>query len=73
LQGYETARNIKVLKNVLKLLSSKKSFISLYTYDSILVDYSNEDGEDTLESIKSSMNPENKFPVNYKVSNNMVF
>lgn len=73
IQGYETARNTVVLKDLLKLLSSKRSFISLYTYDSILIDFKEEEGEGLLKEVKEIMEADNKFPVHYKASSNLVF
>ena len=39
LQNYETSNNIVILYQILKLLRGKKTEIVLYTYDSILIDY----------------------------------
>lgn len=66
MQNYETTRNVNVLKNALRLLSNKKSFISLYTYDSILIDYSKDDGKELLHQLESILSEKNNFPVHYK-------
>jgi len=43
LQNLETSTNTLILWDIIKLLSKKQSKIVLYTYDSILIDYSEED------------------------------
>ena len=50
LQNLETSTNVCIVWDIIKLLKNKKTKIVLYTYDSILLDYSNEDN--VLESIK---------------------
>ena len=50
LQNLETSTNVLIIWDVIKLLKNKNTKIVLYTYDSILLDYCNED--DILESIK---------------------
>jgi len=50
LQNLETSTNVVILWEIFKLLKSKHSNIVLYTYDSILIDYSKEDN--ILEDIK---------------------
>jgi len=49
LQNLETSTNVLILWNVIRFLRNKSTKIVLYTYDSILLDY-NED-EDILEEI----------------------
>ena len=51
LQNLETSTNVLILWDIIKLLKNKKTKIVLYTYDSILLDYYNEDN--ILESIKN--------------------
>ncbi len=51
LQTYETERNMLVLEKLFYFLSSKKSKVILYCYDSILFDFCKEDGESTLSFI----------------------
>ncbi len=72
MQSLETSNNITILKNVLRYLRDKKSFITLYTYDAILFDFSKEDGKGTLTDIKTIMENEGKYPVNFKYSTNLV-
>jgi len=56
IQSGETFYNVNSIKGVQAYLATrKKSCILLYTYDSILLDYSEEDGRDTLVEIKRLM------------------
>ena len=71
MQSLETSRNIVVLKKLLKYLQTKKKTISLYTYDSIIMDFDKEDGKDTLENIKSIMEEGGKYPVSFKYSKDL--
>lgn len=43
IQNLETATNVNILWDIIKLLRGKKSQIVLYTYDSILIDYHKDD------------------------------
>ena len=52
LQNMETSVNIQILLKIHKILLGKYSKIVLYTYDSFLIDW-NEDEEDELEQIKN--------------------
>ena len=72
IQNLETSRNVLILKELLRYLKDKETKISLYTYDSILLDFSKKDGKGTLEEIESILNENNKFPVRFKFSENMV-
>jgi len=72
MQSLETARNVLILKEVLKYLRDKKTKIALYTYDAILFDFSKEDGKETLEDIKRIMEEGGKYPVKFKYSKNLV-
>jgi hypothetical protein len=49
LQNLETSTNVRIIWDVVKILKGKKTQIVLYTYDSILLDYSE---ENTLDDIK---------------------
>ena len=71
MQSLETSRNIVILKKLLKYLKTKKTTISLYTYDSIIMDFDKEDGKDTLENIKSIMEEGGKYPVSFKYSKDL--
>jgi len=68
----ETSNNITILKEVLRYLQDKKTFITLYTYDAILFDFSKEDGKSTLEDIKNIMEGEGKYPVKFKYSKDLM-
>jgi hypothetical protein len=72
MQSLETSNNIAILKNVLKYLKDKKSFIALYTYDAILFDFSKEDGKEVLENIKNIMETGGKYPVKFKYSKDLL-
>ena len=72
MQSLETSNNITILKEVLRYLQDKKTFITLYTYDAILFDFSKEDGKETLEDIKRIMELGNKYPVKFKYSTDLV-
>ena len=43
LQNYETSQNILILWDILSILRGKKSKLVLYTYDSFLIDLSDEE------------------------------
>lgn len=72
MQSLETSNNITILKEVLKYLRDKKSFITLYVYDAIVFDFSKEDGKQTLEDIKNIMEKQGKYPTKFKYSSNLV-
>lgn len=72
MQSLETARNITILKEVLAYLRDKKTRIALYTYDAVLFDFSKEDGKETLEDLEKLLNPNKKYPVKFKYSQNLV-
>jgi hypothetical protein len=64
IQSGETFYNVISIRNVLRYLEDKQSNIILYTYDSILVDYSREDGKEVLKEIKNLLENEFGFKVN---------
>jgi hypothetical protein len=65
IQSHETSNNVKILTNILHILSDKKTKLVLYTYDAFLFDYAKEDGPELLEQIKESI----PYPVNVKQGN----
>jgi len=73
MQSLETSRNILVLKSLLKYLDTKKTKISLVTYDSILLDFSKEDDIETLEQIEKIITENNKYPVKFKYGKDLNF
>lgn len=72
IQAYETARNVAALYNVMKQLRYCKTKLLLVTYDSILLDYSEEDGEELLTKIKEELEC-GKFPVSVDFSKDLNF
>jgi len=72
MQSMETSRNIKVLKELLGYLQNKHSKIALYVYDAIILDFSKEDGKETLEEVQRIMEAGGKYPVKFKYAKNLV-
>ena len=72
MQSLETSRNINILKEVLRYLKNKKTKAVLYTYDSILFDFSKEDGKGILEELELILSENNKYPVKFKFSKDLV-
>jgi hypothetical protein len=72
-QSLETGRNVEILKKVLFLLHNKESFLALYTYDSIIIDFSLKDGKQTVEEIKNYMEEKGKYPIRVKESSDFYF
>ena len=57
LQNLETANNVCIMWDVIKLLKGKETQIVLYTYDSILLDYNEDDN--ILKDIQNQFNKHN--------------
>jgi len=72
MQSLETSRNIKILKEVLRYLKDKKTKAVLYTYDSILFDFSKDDGKELLQDLENILSEDGKYPVSFKFSSNLV-
>ena len=72
MQSLETSRNITILYKVLKYLQNKETKVSLYTYDSILFDFSKQDGKDTLSDLEEILSEGGKYPVKFRYSDNLV-
>ena len=70
IQSGETYYNVNSIKNVLKYLDGKESNIILYTYDSILIDYSREDGKEVLKEIKRLLESGFGFKINTSYGTN---
>ena len=70
MQSLETSRNVLILKEVLRELKGKDTKIVLYTYDSIVIDYSKKE-EQTLKNIIKIMEEDNKYPVKLEKSNHL--
>jgi hypothetical protein len=73
IQSLETSRNILVLKDALQYLRDKRTKIALYTYDSVLVDYSKQDGKQVLEDLEKILSQDGKYPVKFKGAKDLVF
>ena len=69
IQSAETYYNVNSIKKVQEYLVNLKTNIILYTYDSILIDYSREDGKEILIKIKKLMEEEG-FRVKVKYGTN---
>ena len=74
LQGYETAQNILVLWDIVRILMGKNTKLVLYTYDSFLFDV-DETETDVLEEIKNifkkyKLNTKNKTGYDYDFGKN---
>lgn len=70
LQSGETFYNVRSILELQEYLATKKSSIILYTYDSVLIDYSRDDGKETLLKIKSLLESTFGFKVKAKYGNN---
>lgn len=55
IQSLETKSNVELVGKVLDYLEQKKSKVVLYTYDSILLDFSKEDGMETVTTVKQML------------------
>lgn len=73
IQATETARNILVLKDTLSYLKDKKTKVALYTYDSVLLDFSKQDGKQVLNDLESILSENGKYPVKFKYSKDLGF
>jgi DNA polymerase I-like protein with 3'-5' exonuclease and polymerase domains len=64
IQAFETEYNITLLSRIFGLLEGKKSKMVLYVYDSMLFDFSLEDGRETLHSLQKLISSD--FPIKIK-------
>jgi hypothetical protein len=64
IQAFETEYNFTILSKLFRLLEGKKSKITLYVYDSILIDFALEDGKETFLEIKNTIS--SIFPIKIK-------
>jgi hypothetical protein len=74
LQSYETERNMAVIHNLLYRISSYSSKLTLYTYDSFLIDFDMKDGGQIVRIVKEELEQNGKFPVKIEIGadyNNM--
>lgn len=72
IQCAETVNNVEKLVKLKDYLETKKSRVVLVVYDSILVDFSQEDGIETLEGIKQILEDDD-FAVKAKIGSNYNF
>jgi len=72
IQCLETVNNVKKLDKLKHYLQDKKSKVLLVVYDSILIDYSVEDGKGTLLHIKDILEAD-RFRVKAKKGHNYNF
>jgi len=72
IQSYETSRNVERLYWVLKKLQNCKTKLLLVTYDSVLLDWSKEDGEELLTEIQKILE-KGGFPVSVEKSKDLNF
>ena len=72
IQSYETSRNVDRIYYVLKKLQNYKTKLILVTYDSILLDWSKEDGEEILTTIQRILEA-GDFPVSVEKSKDLNF
>jgi hypothetical protein len=72
MQSLETARNILILKDILRYLKDKRTKAVLYTYDAILFDFDKKEGKEVLEGIKNILEQDGKYPVKFKYSKDLV-
>jgi hypothetical protein len=69
LQNYETSLNTIMLRKIINLLKEKQTKPILYVYDSILLDYLKNDGEQLLDDIKKVFT-DNNLQVKIKTGHN---
>ena len=72
IQCLETVNNVKKLSKLKEYLQNKQSKVLLVVYDSILIDYSAEDGKGTLADIKNILE-EDGYRVKAKKGHNYNF
>jgi hypothetical protein len=70
LQAYETEVGLHAANQILDYLKDKQTRLTLYTYDSMLLDFHKDDGKDTLLDIRKIMLNNGKFPISTKAGNN---
>ena len=71
LQNLETAMNVRILWDIFKSLKGRKTKLVLYTYDSFLFDFSEED-KDLISEIKVIFE-KNKLKIKESYGNNYNF
>jgi len=54
------------------MLKDKQTKIALYTYDSVLFDFSKNDDRELLAELEQILSENGKYPVKFKFSKNLV-
>jgi len=70
IQNLETERNMEVLNNLLPKIKKYKSKLVLYNYDSFLFDFHIDDDLKCLQTIKSILEHNGRFPVKVRCGEN---
>lgn len=70
IQLHETEHNIMTLEKVLPLFDGHKSKLFLYTYDSVLIDFHQDDGADFIRRVKTTLECENTYSTKVYVGSN---
>ena len=70
IQNLETERNMEVLNNLLPRIEKYESKLILYSYDSFLFDFNIGDDLKYLQTVKSILEQNGKFPVKVSWGNN---
>ena len=71
LQATETEYSITSIQAVNEVLNNYNTKLTLYTYDSILLDYDMKDGKDCILEIQKAMSNNGDFPVKIKAGANL--
>ena len=72
IQVMETENNMKMLNTLIPKFNKKnvESRLILYSYDSFLFDYDNNDGEKFLQDVKNEIEHKGKYPTSVSVGKN---
>ena len=70
LQASETEHNLDTINNINEALQPYQSRLILYTYDSMMIDYSLSDGKDLIITLKNVISENGRYPVKIKAGVN---
>jgi hypothetical protein len=73
IQNFETTRNVKVLKELLRMLNTYKTKIVLNTYDAILFDICSEERDVLIPLIEEIATTQGKYPIKIKYGKSYFF
>lgn len=73
IQNFETTRNVRVLKELLRMLTKYKTKIVLNTYDAVLFDMHPEEKNELLPLIESIATTQGTYPVKVKYGKSYFF